>query len=450
MALTEGHGHNKSPFFVLEDAHTKDEDGWLARAERVGVIHEARREAMATEGYQLAPIPALVHGGNGLASMAWKLEQGLNAQQSVPELDGLVVVLAPTVLEQPESFANDVLTLVRTPSLTRVRYIVVEVGNALTEPLASALGNAAQFSDCIIDPMVYRREQTETLAAAAAAPVGASPEVSMGGAGPKQVIAPPRHGKPPRDAVPSPEQKDLLAKELGPAVALLGPGGALLRQRIAGAALALQQQRFAAAIELQTAACKQCLEAGLLRFACILEVTLAAYLLHAGEPARARTAFETAAARAETNGLFDVAAQALLGLGAVLIIQKDPERSTATYARAGELAQKAQEPLLAIEAYRTAGQVALRARAEAAAVAAWKRALTIADGAPPDVLAHSSASTVARALAKVMEGNGSFAAAQSLVAQAEDYERAAQVPEAGSEARVAPPTAVGTADVVGE
>jgi hypothetical protein len=81
LALTEGHGHNKSPFFILEDAHTKDEQGWMARAERIAVIHDARRTAMASEGYRLPPSRLWCTGPTrwppwrGSSSNAWRLRR---------------------------------------------------------------------------------------------------------------------------------------------------------------------------------------------------------------------------------------------------------------------------------------------------------------------------------------------------------------------------------------
>ena len=39
VALSEGHPSNRSPFFVLEDAYTRSDDGWSVRAERMRVIH---------------------------------------------------------------------------------------------------------------------------------------------------------------------------------------------------------------------------------------------------------------------------------------------------------------------------------------------------------------------------------------------------------------------------
>ena len=57
-----------------------------------------------------------------------------------------------------------------------------------------------------------------------------------------------------------------------------------------------------------------------------------------------------------------------------------------------------------------------------AATTLWTRALAVANSAPPAEVASSSAPTVARALAKVLQGLGSFAAAQSLIDQAERLE----------------------------
>jgi hypothetical protein len=429
LALTEGHGHNRSPFFVLEDARTSSDDGWLARAERVAVIHEARRKAMAGEGHELPALAPLVHGGDALSAMGWQLQQCLAAQQSVPILEGLVVVLAPTALAGPMAFAEEILSLLRAPSLRGVRFVVVEVGRESVGTLADVLREQAMFVECAVDPADYRREQAEILAACAAAPPGASPEVSTGGAGPKGVVAPPRHGKPPRDAALSPAATELLTEELGPAASLIGAVGALLRQRILGAALAMQEGEAGRAVALQAEACTQCLDAGLVRFGCILELILGGYLLHAGDPARAQLAFETAAARAEAHALPDVAAQAHLGLGAVLVVRGNLDAAAQRYAHAGELAMGVGERLLAIEAYRTAGQVALRAGAEAAAVTAWRRALVAASEAPPEALALSSAPVVARALAKVMQDRASFEAAQSLLDQADEYERAPRAQE---------------------
>jgi hypothetical protein len=345
---------------------------------------------MAKEGYRLEALPPLPHGANALGALAEQLAQCLDAQRHVPELTGLVLILAPTVLEGRSAFADGIRALLRIPSLGSVRVVVVEPADGPAKPLFADLGEAAMHVEAIVDPAIHREEQLALLAAAAAAKTGATPEVSAGYAGPKDVTAPPRAGKPPRDAPLPPETQTLLDKELGSMAALLGASGALLRQRVLGAALAIQEQRFGDAIRLQTEAHGQCARAGLTRIACVLQMTLAAYLLHAGERKRARTAFEASARH---------------------------------YAAAGYAAERAGIALLAIEAFRTAGQIALRGGTEKGAVAMWTHALGIASKAEPEVTAASSAPIAARALAKILQGYGSYASAESLLAQADDFER---------------------------
>jgi tetratricopeptide (TPR) repeat protein len=429
LALAEGHGANRSPFFVLEDAHTKDDPGWLARAERISVVHDTRRAAMASEGYRLDAIEAVSHSDEPLLAFSKQLGRCLYAQREVNELDGLVVVLAPTLLEEPKAFTEAVLALLRAPApspLTHVRFVVASVRAEDAEPFVAALGDAAMTVRCVVDPKTVRREQAETLSAAVTAGVDEGPEARMGGAGPSGVTVPACSGKPKRDAVLDPDQQAVVANTLGAAATLLGAPGALLRQRILGAALAVQEQRFEDAVALQTAAHTQCVEANMVHLACIVEVTLAAYLLHAGDPARARVAFENAALRASDAGLLELAVQAHLGLAALLVLQKNVSLAVSRYAEAGELAIVAKSPLLAIEAYRTAGQVALQAHAEEAATKAWQRALEVArdvHGASPALVQQSSAPLAARALAKVLQNYGSYAVAESLLKQADDYER---------------------------
>ena len=129
LTLSEGHAFNHSPFFVLEDAHSTIEPRWLARAERMAVIHAERRKLLAEEGMTLAPLPALVHGSSDIAAFAEQLLQALTAQQNEPLLEGLVVVLAPSILEDSGSFTASLLALLQQKSLAEVRWIVLELGD---------------------------------------------------------------------------------------------------------------------------------------------------------------------------------------------------------------------------------------------------------------------------------------------------------------------------------
>jgi len=426
VAIAEFHGDNRSPFLVLEDAHTETDDGWLARTDRVRAIHEGRRKSMKEEGYQLHELltPAEYHG-NPVAVFAWTLVQALEAQRAVPELAGLVVVLAPTALENPGTFGESVQSFLRVPELSKVRFITIELGDAAAEHVLRGLGETGLRSACTVDPAETYRAQARLLAAMAAAPAGASREVSMGGAGPRDRVAPPRarelEPKPPQ----SPEMAEAIAREIAAGAALVGGSGALLRRRITGAALAMGERRHVDALRLTSAACAQCWQQGLLKLGCILETSMGTFGLAAGQSAYAEQAFQTAASRAEHHGLPDVASQALSGLGAALVLQGKLHEGAAAYSRAGEAAERAQVPMLAIEAYRSAGQVSLQAGVEGAAVATWQRALGVAGQAGPEVAGASSAPIVARALAAVMQRHGSHAAANSLFEQADQYERAA-------------------------
>lgn len=424
LTLSEGHPHNRSPFFVLEDAHLAIESGWLARAERMAVIHAERRELLAKEGMSLGAIPALVHRPNELATFGEQLRQCLAAQRSAKELHGLVVVLAPGVVEESAALVTSIVALTKEPDFADVRFIVLELGDTLAPGIEKALGSEAVLrARCEVDPEVYRREHLAAMAAAASAPVGAAPEQLAGGAAPKGVVPPDQMtGGPTLDP-------KLLEKELGAAAALMGAAGVALRQDILGAAVAVQEGKGARAIELQTKAVRAC--AGLPRLSCLLELILATYHLSAKNNAAATKTFEGVAARAEKLALLDIAALAFTGMGAVLAASEsrnDTRDAIGCYTRAGELAERNGEPMLAIESHRMAGQLAARMKAENGAIAAWKRALAVASTAAPEVAAFSSAPLAARALAKVLQTQGSLAAAKALLDQADEMERG--VPEA--------------------
>ncbi len=79
--------------------------------------------------------------------------------------------------------------------------------------------------------------------------------------------------------------------------------------------------------------------------------------------------------------------------------------------------------------------MALQACADGAPIAARQRVLAVAAYAGPEVAAASSAPIVPRALGKVMQDRGFYAAAQSLLAQADEYERAPAPAEPPKSAR---------------
>ncbi|HEY2517784.1 MAG TPA: hypothetical protein VGI39_43240 [Polyangiaceae bacterium] len=416
VALAEGHGFNQSPFFVLEDGHAPDEEGWDARAERMRVIHEERRAAMAGGEVALPPLPPLLHADHGRVTFARQCAQVAGTYSMAP-FEGVVVVLAPARMAEPAAFEAAVRDYLASPHLRDVRFVVVDLDESSVARLLEELGEEQVLRvRCAVDRAALREEQEQQLARAASAPAGAGLYAPLGGVGPR--VAPP----PRVDAPPPPLPASELATVLGGAAPLAGEVGEEIRKRVFGAAHALQRGRGEEAIAHQRAAVDRCFALGLEREGCLLEVVLGAYYVRAGEPRRAREVYERAAARAERIDL-TLAAQAYLGLGAVLAVEREAKDSTLAYARAGEIAESAGERLVAVEAFRLAGQVALEAHAPTLAMSMWQRGLAVAEEIPATAVAMSSAPATARALAAACERRGLRAQARSLLEQADRFER---------------------------
>jgi hypothetical protein len=409
----EFHADNRSPFVVLEDAFVRGDDGFAARLERVRQIHARRREAMAKEGIDLPALPALPTARDPRAAFAQQLVQAVMA--SAPPLEGLVVVLAPTRVDDPEAFGQAIEALVLVRELGVVRWIVIGAGAPTVAPLVKRLGEAAWSHTCRVDPDAERDELAQLFTAAASAPARSPASARVGAAWPRGVVPPERPGS----AAPALSEPDEVARALGPQAQLCGEPGAALQHQIIGAAQAVREGRAAEGIRLQMEARDACRRAGLGRESILLELVLASYVVAAGERRKAIDIYERAASRAETAQLAELAAQAWLGVGALQALERDAARATTAYVRAAELAQAAGSAILAIEGFRMAGQVALGVAGPEAAVRAWRRALEVAAQMTPEEAQASSASEVARQLAALCAANGLEAQAQSLRAQAE-------------------------------
>ena len=222
--------------------------------------------------------------------------QCLKAQQGISVLDGLVVVLAPAILENSDDFTDSLLALMTQSSLAKVRWMVLELGDTVAKRLSRAKPGAVMLARCEVDPGIYRREHLAAMAAAASAPQGASSMQLAGGAGPKGVLAPDDREAAQRAAL-APE---LLERELGPLAVLTGPSGITIRQDILNAALAMQEADPARAVALQAKAVLAC--AAIPRLASTLHLTLGTYQLEAGDAAAARHTFQEVAALSEGAG----------------------------------------------------------------------------------------------------------------------------------------------------
>lgn len=412
----EFHADNASAWPVLLDAHTRADEGWQLRANALAADWARRVEAFAEAGVQQGAVKA-TQGPDAFRTTAAAI-----AQAMVAPLAGLVIVLAPAIVQQPERLEADLTALMGDPALQRCRWVLVlDLDAPLPQPLIDALGpQRALVTRCRIDPEQQRRDLAAMLDAdparfGTAFPVGVTP--------PRRVDDPPPLPREQRDAA-------LRAEGIDPALVDEGPE---LRAKALGASIAMKDGRGAEAIEQQRRVRDLCADVGQHELQVIAQITLASYLSGLEQRPAAKRELQGAIEVARTHGLLRPESQAHLALGLLHALDEEHPAAVRAYADAGRTAEAAGEPMLAIESWRMAGQLTATLRQDDAAVRAFGEALRIAQGTPPEQLERSSAPEAARQLAALYERRGMQAQAASLHVQADAMERGEQTPAAAGQ-----------------
>ncbi len=418
----EFHFDNRSPWIVLEDPRTDTEDGWQARTNRLAEAWEKRRQRLAEDGIPAPAItpaaPASTAAGTperpgrarapeervaGFVRTAAALLRALPSPMS-----GLVVVLAPTVVENAPALEEEVARLLVAPELKDCRFVLLlDADVPMPKTLLKGSGSRSLLCECIVDSQSQERDLEAMLAQESflAGPKGVVP--------PRRIDDPPEMPKEQRDAV-------LRAAGINPAFLAEAPN---LRKLVFGAALAMKQGRGPDAVRLQREAkdLAQRLEMHQVRVIC--QIALASYLSGLGQREKAQRELEEAADCSEQHALPEQASQSYLAIGLLHALGKRPHEAAKAYTQAARTATAAKVPVLAIEAWRLAGQIALQMGAEPQAVSCFKEAIGIAQGSDPQVVKLSSAAEAARKLATVCRDRGLAAQAASLFEQADQMER---------------------------
>jgi hypothetical protein len=415
----EHHADNQSPFIPLDAPWSGPDWGEAGRGTRFGEAFAAKLEALRAAGIDAGICAAAVPPAVTLEAFGRELSRACGALRA--PLSGVVVVLAPTRVDAPERFVADVRALILAPALAAVRWIVVESDSQHLGAVVDELGPDRAL---VVDVRADEAEQQQDLAALVGpAPVLDAPLVlpfpwgpwTSAGAMPRSSAPPPRS-----DEKPPPSDDQLRQNGLSPAYV---KGGAQLMQRLMlGAALALREQRFSDAIELQTRAAELCATLGLAEQHVIQRLVRAGYLLAASAPREARATYEHAGRLASDAQLPAQRAQAELGLGMLDTLEHLPS-AHAHYAEAARQSEGAGSLPLAIECWRMAGQCAADAGRFDLAIEAWERALAQALTLPADVARGTSAADVARLLANALGARGEAARADALHRQAFRIER---------------------------
>lgn len=432
LPMLEFHADNFSPWVAFEDARTGDDDGWQARANRLAKNWESRREAFSKEGISLqevktATAPALpskggagwLKSGRSQCSSGFALFQQTAAAvlRAVREpLRGLVLVVAPSQVDDPASLEKELGQLLSTPELKECRFVLV-LDTALPPPrgLLDSLGERGLLCDCAVDPKQMEDDLEKMLAGGG----GAEPSSTDFGASPRNALLPRRIDRPPEI---SKEERDAALREAGinPAFQEKGP---FLRQRVLGAALAMKQGRGTDAVRQQREAAALCENLEMHEMKVICQITLASYFSGLGQQDLAVRELEDAARHAAKHRALQVESQAHLALGLLHGLAKRLPDAMREYAQAGRTAEAAKAAPLAIEAWRLAGQIALQGKSWPAVVTCFQEALRIASGSDPNAAKNSSAPDLARQLAALYRERGFHAQADSLYAQADQIER---------------------------
>jgi hypothetical protein len=282
----EFHHDNKSAWAVFEDAHVDGDHGWQVRATRLFDHWERRREAFAKDGVTM---PAAVFGSDGppapprgpeprsndgssfgILAPAASLRSAFKPFEEVTlaitralraPLEGLVIVLAPTVVDDVEAIGAQIEAMITEP-LRSCRWVLVVDRDQTAPSIVARLGSAAIVCDAIADEEQQRRD----FAALVSAPV-------MGRAGPRVTRSRRIDAPPPLD--PKLRDAGLRAAGIDPAYMEAAPE---LARLALGGALAMKEGRGKDAVRMAREARDLAASLSLFDVTVICQIALASYL----------------------------------------------------------------------------------------------------------------------------------------------------------------------------
>lgn len=413
----EFHHDNASAWSVLPDAHIQTDWGWQLRANRLADNWDRRVEAFAEEGIEQIPVTSvqMARPLDGFRATASSIIRGM-----VEPLRGLVVVLAPTVVDQVNQLEATLSELLGDPALQLCRWVLVlDVDAPPPHILLDALGpERAMLTPCRVD-MAQQRQDLDAMLA------GGDP-IRFGMAGPVGVSPPPRVKDPPPV---SKQVRDAELRKRGVDPAMFDHA-AKIREKLLQASIAMKDGRGPDAIEAQRGARDLCAKMDDPELWIITQVTLASYLSGLGHRPQAIRELQLAIDQARARGLGRLHTQALLAMGMLHTLDNKLSEAMVAYTEAGRVAEAADEPILAIESWRSAGQLAACHRQDEAAENAFRHALRLAAGIQPTEVKSSSAPEAARQLAAIYERHRMQAQAASLYAQADAMDRGEEITDA--------------------
>lgn len=392
LAALEYRADNRSPFVILQEPHEHRDPGWERRALTARRQHERRRTEMAERGEALGELPE-PPAHEGLVGLAEQLGQLLHVRPR--DTEGLVVLLAPTYVEAPETWQQALGVLLSLQGLAAARFVIVDRERSSLGGLVARHEERALSVVCRVEgesPAAVLAEALDESVLRFDGPVGARPKG----------VVPPRRRNDPLAQPPDPAAVQQLATS----------------RSVLLAGVAVQEGRMPEAIAHQRAARDASMDAGRIEQGVMMELVLGGYLLTAGAVAQAEESYTRAGAVAEAAALPDKAAMARLALGSSRLVRNDRTGALVEYAQASTLAERAGHAALALHACRLTGDVARTLRMETQAIAFWAKAIEIAER-DPATAPMTSAGLVALQLALLCRERGQHEQAEVFLGKAD-------------------------------
>jgi tetratricopeptide (TPR) repeat protein len=366
----EFHADNFSAWPVLPDPHTKADRGWQPRANRLAEDWQRRVEAFAEQGITQGAVIAVQ---SPRALDAFRATAAAIGKSMVEPLRGLVVVLAPTIVEDPVALESALTELMGDPALQHCRWVLaLDLDVPPPRVLLDALGPEHSLTTvCRVDEAQQKRDLE--------AMIGDGEPARFGVAGPVGVVAPKRVDDPP----PLPKEvrdEELRRSGIEPA---LFDRAAEIRVKVLQASIAMKEGRGPEAVLRQREARDLYTDVGKPDLWVILQVTLASYLSGTGQRALAKRELQLAIEQARAHQLGRLEAQSHLALGMLHALDDEAGDAIRSYTEAARVAEQADERVLAIEAWRTAGQLAVGHGQDQPAANALQQALRLAGEVAP-------------------------------------------------------------------
>jgi hypothetical protein len=398
-----------TPYLTFLEPFCGEGAGWPERIRTLADARASLAEELALRGTTLRQFDAGAHDIGGFATRLLDLAAKVASACAPP-----VVVLAPTTIDSPARWNQEVELLVMRAELASIRWVLVVPDENHGTGLACRLGESALTTDCRSSPEEGLAALQALLRNTEGAPADAASLAIVGMAWPR-VAPPPRRtpaGVPVPACVRSREELARLAA----------------RTELMRAGLAMAKGAGPESIRHLRTASEALRAAGLAQESLTVWLMMATTLATAGDRKLACGELDVVVTEATRCGRLDVAAQAASAKASLLAASRETTAALQAYGTAITAARSAGPdavPLL-IEVLRAAGQLCLEVREEARGIACFREALAVADAAPPS--ASAGAAEVARALAALCRKRGLRVQAESLEAQGANLERAALAP----------------------